>query len=217
MADSRWWCQQVWRGEFLSDPLYEASCLAAWKELEWKAIKWSSFCCNHPLPKGLCLDSRSHLVCVWKCWWWDLLSYDVLFRSHPAGWLMFKYTWLLAPLCCAGFYALPHWRGMRGFVASLASSLRRLRLRQDGGGATHVQTPGKQLLLLLRQHSRSSPLLTNNLISVQRRVRLDPSGWITEVSEWGMINSVDSLIALFVEYCADVVMFIELTHCIVKK
>ncbi|KAM7378019.1 hypothetical protein PAMA_013087 [Pampus argenteus] len=67
---------------------------------------------------------------------------------------------------------------MRGFVGSLASSLRRLRLRQDGG-ATHIQTPGKQLLppppplllLLLKQYSGTSPLVVNILISALSRVR----------------------------------------------
>lgn len=58
---------------------------------------------------------------------------------------------------------------MRRFVGSLASSLRRLRLRQDGE-ATHIQTPGKQLLLLLlRQHSKTITPQANNLISAEQR------------------------------------------------
>lgn len=64
------------------------------------------------------------------------------FLSHPFGEHTWKHTWTLAAHL---------WVCALGFVGSLASSQRRLGLRQDGG-ATHMQTPGKQLAFKVRLH-----------------------------------------------------------------
>lgn len=68
-----------------------------------------------PSPEGFCFPSTPHpSFASWMENAGDQTGPQttLLFRFHPLGWLMFTYTWLLAPALWF-FCALPHQRGMK--------------------------------------------------------------------------------------------------------
>lgn len=113
-----------------------------WQHKKNWSEKWPLFCQTDVNFKGLCLDPthlcrRMENADVRSAFQWSVIL-------HLSFWLTNVWLHLAIGYAVVVCVSLPHCKGMSSFVGSLANSLRRLRLRQDGG-ATHIQTPGKQL------------------------------------------------------------------------